>query len=125
MFLVGIMSWWYNRGFAVRFRIIASRVKATANLFSIKILLSTLFSPYKQISAEYIDGSINEKIRAFFDRLLSRMVGAVARSFMILVGIIIMATQVLFGGVIMIIWVFIPTLPVIGLLLWAIDWIPQ
>jgi hypothetical protein len=124
MFLVGIMSWWYNKGLTTRISIVVSRVKTTANLFSVKLLIHTLFSPYKQISAEVVDGSLRDKFRAFFDKLLSRIIGDVVRSFMIIAGLIIMAIQSIFGVVILVIWLIIPFVPVIGLILFVIGWMP-
>lgn len=107
-----------------RFNIVTSRIKSTANLFSIRLLISTLFAPYKQIAAEYVDGPIGIRMRAFFDRLFSRIIGAIVRLFMIVVGTLIMALQAVMGLVIMTMWLFIPTMPVVGLLLWVVGWLP-
>ncbi len=122
MFLVGIMSWWYKDGILNRVRIAKNRLVVSADLFSISLLIRTMFNPYRQISADTSGASLSEKIRAFFDRLLSRVIGSVMRSFMVIFGSIVMVLQVLFEILTMIIWLFMHILPVLGAILMAFDW---
>jgi len=101
------------------------RLAASADFFSIGLLASTLFSPYRQISAGSVAGSLGDQMRAFFDKTLSRFIGATVRSFMIVFGVIAMFLQVLFGFVILGFWLIIPFFPVIGLIAMIIGWVPQ
>lgn len=122
MVLVGILSWWYTDGFLSRIRIAQNRLVLSADLFSINLLIRTLFNPFRQISADASGVSFPEKLRAFFDRLLSRVIGAFVRSFMIIFGSIVMFLQVLFEIIIMIFWISMPILPIVGAILMALDW---
>ncbi len=125
MFLVGILSWWYGHGWIERFQLERSRLKATADFFSVGLLVSTLFAPFKQISTGKAIGSINDRFRAFFDRLLSRIIGSIVRTFVIMAGLVVMLLQSIFGSIILICWLIIPLLPIAGLIMWVIGWTPS
>lgn len=121
---MGILGWWYGTGWKQRFTALKERLSSTADYFSIDLLLKTLFSPYRQISAGQVRGSINVQMHAFLDRLLSRIIGAVIRSFMIIMGIVGMTLYTLIGGFLVLFWGVVPLLPVIGIVLWMMNWLP-
>ncbi len=125
MFLVGILSWWYGNGWLSRFRMLKDRLQASADFFSVKSLFLSLFAPYKQISAGVIDGPIGVKFHAFFDQLISRIIGAIVRSFVIVAGIIILIVQFIFGIMMLIFWLVIPFFPALGLIIAVIGWVPR
>jgi len=125
MFLVGIISWWYGRGLQGQISRIRDRLTATAGYFSIGQLLSTLFAPFRQISAGSVNGPVGAQLRAFFDKTISRVIGAIVRSFTILAGLIVMAVQVLLEAIVLVIWVVLPLFPVAGLILCVIGWVPR
>jgi len=125
MFLVGIISWWYGSGWRGQFVRVRDRLVATSDFFSIGKLASTLFSPFRQISAQKVSGSLATVARAFFDKLISRVIGAIVRSFTILFGIIALVVQSLYEVMILLFWLILPILPVVGLILMAIGWVPR
>lgn len=125
MFLVGIMSWWYGNGFRLRLQMIGGRIARTNDYFSIGLLITTLFAPYRQISAGKVSGSLSAQMHAFGDRLISRCIGAIVRTFMIMFGLVVIFLQSISGVIIMLFWIFIPLFPVIGLLATVIGWVPS
>jgi hypothetical protein len=125
MFLVGMISWWYGRGWRGQFARVRDRLVQTASFFSIGQLLKTLFSPFRQISAGKVNGSIAVMVRAFFDQLISRIIGAIVRFFTIIFGIIVLVVQALYEALILIVWLFLPAFPVVGLIMMAIGWVPS
>lgn len=125
MFLVGILSWWYGEGWPSCIRTIRERLAVSADFFSIGILASTLFAPFRQISAGQVSGPIGDQIRAFFDRLISRIIGSFVRTFMIIFGLVAMFIQSIFGIIVIMTWPIIPLLPAIGLIMAVIGWVPQ
>jgi len=125
MFLVGIISWWYGRGLQGQISRIRDRLTATAGYFSIGQLLSTLFSPFRQISAGKVNGAIGAQLRAFFDKTISRIIGAIVRSFTILAGVIVMVFQSLVEVIVLIIWLVLPLFPVAGLIAFVVGWVPR
>jgi len=124
MFLVGILSWWYGEGWLSRVHIMRERLAASADFFSIGILASTLFAPFRQISAGQVSGPIGVQLRAFFDRLISRIIGGFVRTFMIIFGLLAMFVQFILGIIVIIVWPIFPFLTVIGLIMTVIGWVP-
>lgn len=125
MELVGLLGWWYIAGWK---RMVATRMDklaSTADYFSIGLLARTLFAPFRQISAGKVRGPLAVQVRAFFDRLVSRCIGAVVRSIMIVLGGLTLVVQSIFSVVAIVIWAFIPLLPFIGALLAFIGWVPR
>ena len=122
---MGIISWWYGRGLRGQIGQIRDRLTATAGYFSIGQLLSTLFSPFRQISAGSVNGPIGAQLRAFFDQTVSRVIGAIVRSLTIFAGALLMAAQVVVETFVLIVWLLLPLLPVAGLIMFVIGWVPK
>tara|TARA_B100001105_G_scaffold253641_1_gene247605 strand:- start:4444 stop:4827 length:384 start_codon:yes stop_codon:yes gene_type:complete len=124
MFMVGLLQWWYGRGWLGQLAQVKARLGATLAFFSISQLTLTLFAPFRQISAGRVKGSLAVHARAFFDMTISRVIGAIVRLFTIVFGLIVIATQAVIELVIVVFWLFVPLFPIIGLLLFAIGWVP-
>lgn len=124
MFLVGLISWWYGRGWAQQWRRIAHRFASTIEFFSIGQLAATLFSPFRQISAGGGDGTFGGAMRALVDQTISRLIGGAVRFMTILVGLLAICLQAAYELVIMIAWWFVPLLPIAGAIGMAIGWVP-
>lgn len=124
MFVVGLLGWWYGTGWRRRLGDVRERLVSTMDYFSIDLLLGTLFSPFRQISAGHVQGPLVVQFRALFDNLLSRLIGAAVRITVIGVGIMaILLTAV--GGILLVItWALVPVLPLVGVVLTAIGWLP-
>ncbi|HUC96149.1 MAG TPA: hypothetical protein VMR16_00600 [Candidatus Saccharimonadales bacterium] len=125
MFLVGILSWWYGNGWASRIQTMKDRLASSADFFSVGQLASTVFAPFRQISAGKVSGSIGDQMRAFLDRTVSRFVGAFVRIFMIIFGLAVMLLQIIFGIIVIVVWPILPLFIVIGLIMMVIGWVPQ
>ena len=125
MFIVGILSWWYGAGLMARISSVQVRVASIMDYFSIDLLLRTIFSPFKQISAGSVSGPIGLKLRALLDRIFSRIIGAVVRSMLIIVGTIGIILTIVLGVVLVASWLVVPTLPFIGIILTLIGWTPS
>ncbi len=124
MFVIGILSWWYSRGLVLRVTRVREGLLGLMDYFSIDLLLRTFFAPFRQISAGKVRGPLAVQMRAFFDRLVSRMIGAMVRLVMIVVGCFALIFYGVFGAVIMALWLVVPFLPIIGLALWMMGWAP-
>jgi hypothetical protein len=124
MLIVGILSWWYGEGWKQRVVMQREKLASTMDYFSIDLLLRTFFSPFRQISAGKVNGPLGVQLRAFSDRLISRMIGAMVRLFMIIIGTLAILLYIVIGAAWLIIWAFVPFLPVIGLVLFLTGWMP-
>lgn len=126
MFLVGLISWWYGRGWVGQWKRIAGRFASTLEFFSVGQLLGTLFSPYRQISASGSGGgTLGMALRSFIDRTISRVIGVFIRFFTIIFGLIVIMLQAVYELVVMIAWWFLPLLPIAGFILLAVGWVPS
>lgn len=124
MFIVGLLSWWYGAGWRQRTIIVRDRLASTIDYFSIDLLLKTLFAPYRQISAGRVDGPIGVKWRAFVDQLISRLIGAIMRTIVILVGFIVIVFFSVIGFMVLLLWGIVPLLPLLGIGMTMIGWTP-
>ncbi len=125
MFLVGIISWWYGQGWQGQWKRVRDRLTRTADFFSIGQLASTLFAPFRQISANGGGGTFSAVIRGIFDKLISRVIGAIVRTCTILFGLVVLLVELVYELVILIFWLLLPAFPVIGLIIMAVGWVPK
>lgn len=121
---MGAISWWYGEGWMQRAGLIKERLARTLDFFSIGLLLRTLFSPFRQISAGKANGPLSVKLRALADKLISRLIGAGLRVVMILTASVAVTVQAVFGAVILVVWAVIPLFPLVGVVLWTMGWSP-
>jgi hypothetical protein len=117
MLAVSFLQWWYSRGWGIYFRGFRERMGNIADFFSIGLLLRTMFQPFRQISANESGstGGLQGALIAFFDRLLSRFIGFLVRTGVIIAGIIVMTFSFVTGIVLAVIWPCLPLLPFVGI----------
>ena len=125
MIIVWALSWWYGAGWKAQAFRLREQLSASYDYFSIGLLCKTLFSPFRQISAGKVNGPIGLKLRAFADRLISRFIGAFVRMILIVVGTSWLLIQVVFGGLALAVWAFIPVSPLIGFIATLSGWVPS
>jgi hypothetical protein len=124
MFIVGILGWWYGRGWGMRAQMLRDKLMSTFDYFSIDLLLRTLFSPYRQISAGTVRGPLNVQMRAFADRIISRMIGGMVRLTMIIIGSVALALYAVIGVILLVLWGIVPLLPLLGIVMMSTGWTP-
>lgn len=116
--MVGFLYWWYTRGWANFVRGLLNKLRGMVDFFSLGLLLKTFFAPFRQISAYQSDNaSIQQRFQEFFDKLISRAVGAVVRFLIIICGIVAITAMIIFGVVVSVIWPIMPAVPVAGIVL--------
>lgn len=117
-----LLRWWYGDGWRGRARLAAVRLDGTIDYFSIGLLAKTLFSPFRQISAGRVNGSLNVQMRALVDKLVSRVIGALIRTVILIVGGIAIGLQVLVTGILLVAWGLVPLIPIAGIVLAISGW---
>lgn len=111
-----MLGWWYSRGWMWLLRDTREHLSLINSLFAVRVLLKTWFAPWKQISTP-------QTFRNFFqsaiDNLISRLVGAVVRTAMLFVALLMTIVILSFGIVRVVLWAFVPPsvvlLPLYGL----------
>lgn len=121
---MGFFSWWYGVGYKERFLLVRERLASTLDYFSIGLLLKTLFAPYKQISAGKVRGPLPVILRAWVDRSISRIIGAIVRIIVLVMGIIVITAVIAIGIITLLLWAIVPLAPLAGLLLYMWGWVP-
>jgi hypothetical protein len=124
MMVLALFSWWYTAGWARLAKRVGVRVESVLESFSVALLARTLFDPFRQISAGGVQGPLGVQMRAFGDRLFSRVFGAVVRTLFIFMGIIAALLAALIGLVELLLWPLLPVLPIVGLILSLSGWMP-
>ena len=125
MYVLALVSWWYGSGWLDQASLVKRRFLAAADRYSLGLLLKTLFMPFKQLDA-YAGGggSLDSRFRAWLDRLISRCIGAMIRSVMIVIGTVVLVFETLVAGLRLALWPVLPLFPVLGVFLWLNGWLP-
>ena len=119
-----LLGWWYGAGWQLQAKDVLRRFDELSDNFSIGLLFRTLFSPFRQISAGSVSGPLGVQMRAWLDRLISRFIGALIRSAVIIAGLISMMIFGVISVLVLIFWPFIPFIPLVGILLAISGWVP-
>jgi hypothetical protein len=114
MLALEFFTWWYGRGWQQLARNMQRRMSKTSNMFSIPILLGTLFAPWKRIIT-YPGASLDAKLRAFSDNMVSRAVGFVVRLFVLFTAAIMLIIVSMVAGIELAVWPCLPILVLITL----------
>ena len=124
MFIVGLLQWWYTDGWRRRSIMLKERLDRTMDYFSISLLIKTMFSLFRQDGAGSVNGPLSVKINAFFGRLISRAIGAMIRSAVLIIGCFTIAFTAIGGMIALALWSIVPLVPIIGALLALTGWMP-
>ncbi len=118
MFLLLGFKWWYSLGWQWAWeRTVKSRIKWCFEMFSVKDLTLSLFAPFKQTYAGGVRGSLSDHFRAFIDRSVSRVIGFLVRSILIITGLLCALFSLVSGVLLLVVWALIPIAPVFALVL--------
>lgn len=124
MFIVGFLGWWYGAGWRSQLGRTGERLLRVFDYFSLDLLVKTWFSPFRQIGTEQARGGLSEQFRAFLDQLVSRVIGGVVRTIMMIVGICALVLSAVIGVLMTIVWVVAPLLPIASIVVFATGWVP-
>lgn len=112
MLFIGLFSWWYGAGWLQLAQRAMARIAGMLDFFSVGLLLKTLFSPYRQISVGRVNGPLGVQLRAWGDLQISRVIGAMVRLAVIIFGLIATLLMVVAAVALLVLWPFVPLLPI-------------
>ena len=126
MLLVSLTSWWYSKGLKKEAAHLAGAMGGSLDFFSIGLLIKTLFAPFRQIDAgRSVQAPIDAQVRMFFDRLLSRIIGAFMRSTVMIMGVAVLVVQAVGSLLVLVGYLLLPLLPIVGVIMYIVGWIPS
>jgi hypothetical protein len=124
MVITGLISWWYGDGWTRRVKLSKEQFLSLYDYFSIDLLIRTWFAPFRQISAGQVSGPLGVQLRAWFDQVISRTVGGVVRTIVIVCGSVALLLSFLLGVAAVVGWALVPVAPLIGLVMSLLGWAP-
>ena len=107
MIALEILTWWYRQGWAQVAKNAEQRFVKVSHMFSVPILLRTLFAPWRRI-VTYPGDTIEAKFRAMGDNLVSRVVGFSVRALVLFTAGVMLLCTALAGGIQLLAWPLMP-----------------
>ncbi len=118
MIALSLFQWWYGAGWKSAIRHGEKRIFDAYRLFSVPIILRTLFSPWRRVTTNPGPG-VDGILRAVIDNTVSRLVGFLARFIVLVTSAFVISVASIVSLLEIVLWVFIPA-GVIGLFLLAV-----
>lgn len=112
LFFSHYFIWHYTRAYADMAALYLNFMWYTAHLFSMPLLLRTLFSPWKRISAGHRKFDLQDWAEALTFNILSRITGAIIRGVLLLLGLLCFVFLTIGFVALLILWFFLPFLMV-------------
>jgi hypothetical protein len=112
MLFLEFFQWWYGDGWRDAAKNGIGLVNKVQLTFSIPVLLSTLFSPWRRIITSP-GRSLDDKMRALLDNLVSRAVGFFVRLFSLIAALVLALLAAVAGGIIALAWPFVPLIIIV------------
>ncbi len=104
-----LFRWWYGEGWLQTAKSVNNWTTAVRLTFSLPLLIKTLFSPWRRIIT--IPGrSLDAKMRAIVDNLVSRVVGFVTRLMVLIAALGLLAVAAVTAVVATVVWPLVPVL---------------
>ncbi len=107
MLAFSIFTWWYGQGWSAVAKNISQILSGISKLFSVPLLMRTLFAPWRRIIT-YPGASLDTKLRAYGDNIVSRAIGFMVRLLVLLTALVATILAILYGVLVLILWPIIP-----------------
>lgn len=101
-------SWWYGEGLVNFWQAIGIMTEKIFSFFSIKLLLRTLFDPWKRDAYHVENASLDIRMRIWLNNLISRFIGFIIRIFTIFLGLAATILFFAFFLALLCTWVLLP-----------------
>jgi len=115
-----ILEWFYWHFYEMPtflFEVWMNYFNFSVNLFSAPFLLKTFFAPWRKYNWRYPKGfDLVEFFNTFISNIFSRILGAMMRTVLIIIGIIFQIFVAIAGLIVFIGWIIIPLIIILGIL---------
>ena len=107
-------GWWYGAGWADQVGLAKVRLAKANDFFSIPLLVKNLFQPFRQISVGKVKGSLDVVLRAWLHQIISRWIGSMIRTVMIVIGMLWLFVVLAVNMLWLLAWPLFPVFPLVG-----------
>lgn len=108
--LYGYFYWWYGAGLLQSWQIAVAVLYEVADFFSLESLTRTWFAPWKNDVISLQNAALSDQVKVWEQNFVSRLVGFLIRSVVILVAVLILGLLTIALGVGLLLWLFVPAL---------------
>jgi hypothetical protein len=110
-FFLAYIKWHYGQGLSEFFGVAGNILWFITNFFSFKLLLKTLFAPWKRLGEHYSGGlDLGAFASALIVNSLMRIVGFVTKIVVLLIGLVSLILVLVFSFFIFFIWILAPVI---------------
>ena len=107
MLMAAFFKWWYGEGWSMGWKKLGSLIQSIARAFSVRLLVRTLFSPWRRVVAAKSRG-ISGTFQAAIDNAVGRFIGFSVRCAVLVTAAIGVVLLAVFGGIFLIVWPLLP-----------------
>jgi hypothetical protein len=110
-FFWAYIKWHYGEGLREFFGVVGNFLWFVTNFFSFKLLLKTLFAPWKRMGENYEGGfDLAAYASTFIVNTLMRMVGFLTKIVVLFIGMVSYILVLVFSFFLSVIWIFAPAI---------------
>jgi hypothetical protein len=104
------IKWHYSRGIKEVVNTAENFIRFLFHFFSLKLLFSTLFSPWRRLHENYNKADLGDMASSLLVNFIMRIVGFISRMIIILIGVLCIISAALLALVAFAAWLFYPFL---------------
>ena len=105
--MAAFFKWWYGAGWKLVWERLGERIQSVASAFSVTLLVRTLFSPWRRVTAVKGRG-FDAAIHAAIDNAVGRFIGFSVRIIVLIAAAISTVAISIIGGILLFVWPFLP-----------------
>jgi FtsH-binding integral membrane protein len=108
--MISYFSWWFYDEPKYLWRSINIVIIKVFNTFSIPLLITTLFAPWKRDVLYVENPSLSDSFQIFIGNMVSRLIGCIVRILTIFAGLIVTIITAFFVYAVFLAWILLPVI---------------
>jgi hypothetical protein len=116
-FLGDIFGWWYSKGIYDFFIYLKAIFLKITDIFSVRLLLRTFFSPWKRDVTPMESLPLNLMLQVIIFNLVSRLIGAFIKAIILFIYFIALAIFLSLTLFLVMLWLLLPLITILGLII--------
>jgi len=113
--LLDYIQWWYSYGLVRMFKYLRAFIFILADTFSVKILVTTFFAPWRRDVVSTEGMSLQERFGVWGMNLIARLFGMFIKFITFLIFLVCFIVLIVFEAAVILVWLLLPMLLVEGI----------